>query len=360
MNATGIHQGFKTTYREARDQFVGLVQEHGGVQRSFQHPAKGPEGEDLYLDLGMWGDPSADTIVLISSGTHGIEGYAGSGVQAALLRDGLTETLRDDVGFMMVHAVNPHGFAWQRRVNEDNIDLNRNFIDHTQAHPKNEGYAELAELIAPREWNDQTLGVVQEGLRAYAVERGAAAMQAALSGGQYRFPQGIFYGGTRPAWSNERVQEIARDHLGGAGRVFHVDVHTGLGDYGTAECIVEYPPGSDAAAVASQVWGARVKNTLSGESQSATVSGSIVSGLKGALRCELIGTGLEYGTVPVAQVMIALLADQWLHNHGDPHSVQGRQIKAQMREAFFPDADDWRESVVTIAREVTAQVMDYV
>ena len=325
MSSADLQDGFKGTYREARDQFVGLVQERGGALRRFPHPAKGPFGEDLYLDLAVWGNPAASTLVVVSSGTHGIEGYAGSGVQAALLRDGLTDTLPDDLGFIMIHAVNPHGFAWQRRVNEDNVDLNRNFIDHGQAHPENEGYADLAELISPVEWNEETVGVVQDGLRAYALERGAAALQAALSGGQYLYPEGIFYGGTRPVWSNERIHEIARDCLGRAQRVFHIDVHTGLGDYGAAECIVEYPPGSDAARVAAEIWGERVKNTHSGESLSATVSGSIVSGLREVVAGELIGTGLEYGTLPVGQVMIAA--------HGGSVAAQSRRSALGRRGA---------------------------
>lgn len=360
MNNGDIHQGFKTSYQQARSQFVALVDECHGELRSFAHPNKGPHGEDLFLDLAVWGKVSADTKVLISSGTHGIEGYTGSGVQAALLRDGLTEGLPGDVGLLMVHAVNPYGFAWQRRVNEDNVDLNRNFIDHDLPHPENPRFADLVELICPKQWNDQTLAAIQDGLRDYAVTHGAAAMQAALSGGQYQFPDGVFYGGVRPAWSNECMHEIARAHLTTGGRVFAIDVHTGLGDYGSAECIVEYPLDSEAAAVASQIWGQRVKNTLSGESHSAAVSGSIVSGLTRVIPGQLVGTGLEYGTMPMAQVMAALLADTWLHSHGELGSAQGAAIKAQMVDAFYPDADDWRESVVDIARDVTARLMDYI
>ena len=29
---------------------------------------------------------------------------------------------------VFVHAINPHGFAWRRRWNENNVDLNRNFL----------------------------------------------------------------------------------------------------------------------------------------------------------------------------------------------------------------------------------------
>jgi hypothetical protein len=48
-------------------------------------------------------------------------------------------------------------------------------------------------------------------------------------GGQYDQPDGIFYGGTGPAWSNELIRRIIRENCGGAERVLFLDLHTGLG-----------------------------------------------------------------------------------------------------------------------------------
>ncbi len=57
-------------------------------------------------------------------------------------RRGSTEgaSVPDDLAVVLIHAINPYGFAWIRRVNEDNVDLNRNCIDFGAAIPENPGY----------------------------------------------------------------------------------------------------------------------------------------------------------------------------------------------------------------------------
>ena len=65
----------------------------------------------------------------ISSGIHGVEGFFGSAVQLAFL-DSLPPNWQPPPGtkFILLHALNPFGFAWRRRFNEENVDLNRNFL----------------------------------------------------------------------------------------------------------------------------------------------------------------------------------------------------------------------------------------
>ncbi|HEX6118581.1 MAG TPA: DUF2817 domain-containing protein, partial [Dongiaceae bacterium] len=45
-------------------------------------------------------------------------------------------------------------------------------------------------------------------------------------------------------------------------------------------------------------------------------------------------------------MMNAVRADNWLYVHGDLASPQGRDIKARIRAAFYPDKDDWKDMVV--------------
>jgi hypothetical protein len=61
---------------------------------------------------------------------------------------------------------------------------------------------------------------------------------------------------------------------------------------------------------------------------------------------EVTGMALEFGTKPVNAVMNAVRADAWLHAYGDPASPEGRAIKAEVRNAFFGDADDWKGMIV--------------
>lgn len=360
MNAHEIHALFPNDYAGARSAFVDAASAVDARQTSFAHPLRGPQGGALSLDVAAFGDEQAPDVLLISSATHGIEGFAGSGIQRVLLQEGLPGDIPDSMQLVLVHAVNPHGFAWRRRVNEDNVDLNRNFVDHEGPHPVNAGYEELTHMLPPREWNDETIGRIVE-MYADALKRhGPEWLQAALQGGQYAHPEGLFYGGTAPTWSNLRMHEIARTLLARAERLIFIDIHTALGEYGTAQMITEYAEGSAPHRASRAIWGERAVNAGGGDSVSAAVAGSMISGVTRALPdVMVIGGGLEFGTVPTNEVGMAMIADHWLHEYGDLASPEAKRIKSEMMRVFYPDADGWCASVVNIAREVVAQALDY-
>ena len=149
---------FSESYAEARTKFCGAAAEAGGAIRSWPNPhARGPSGEALYLDTARFGPADATNMLVLISSTHGVEGHCGSGAQIAWLRTGGAAKLPKDTGALILHAVNPYGFAWTRRVTEDNVDLNRNFVDHDKAHPRNDGYSALAHALLPKTWDEKGL-----------------------------------------------------------------------------------------------------------------------------------------------------------------------------------------------------------
>ena len=341
---------FSRTYKQARAHFLKLCESTSAEVEHFPHPQKGPDG-DLFTDLALWGNTSCDHLLVVSSGLHGIEGYAGSGLQSLLLADGLAQQLPKGTSLLMIHGINPHGFAWQRRVNESNIDLNRNFVDHDQL-PDNPAYREIAELLEPDEW-DETVERQLQGQFAELVQtRGARWFQAALTMGQYEYPNGFFYGGNAPAWSNLLMHRIAERHFRRANKVTMLDVHTGLGEFGAAECITTYAPTSNAFRECQELWGERVKSTIVDESLSVDVNGPMADALQPY--SEVLGTGLEFGTFNIPEITMALIGDQWLQTHGERNSVKGKAIRERLMNAFYPDDDRWRESIADITRQLVA------
>jgi hypothetical protein len=87
-------------------------------------------------------------------------------------------------------------------------------------------------------------------------------------------------------------------------------------------------------------------------SDAALVSGLIGPAFVAARGGAGVGLVLEFGTRPMHDVMLAVLADNWLQHYGDRGSERGRTIERQMREAFFVDDDAWKEKVCLRAREV--------
>ena len=146
---------FSGTYAEARAKFLEAAAERGAAVESFVHPAhRGALGEALATDVALIGAIDAKKLLLVTSGTHGPEGFCGSGTQVATLNDAdlLSRLQQAGVALLLVHAVNPHGFSHLHRTNEDNIDLNRNHIDFNAPLPVNAGYAEVEPLVLPATW----------------------------------------------------------------------------------------------------------------------------------------------------------------------------------------------------------------
>ena len=251
----GAPERFSSSYSVARGKFLEAANAAGAKIDSVQNPHAGPTGEPLFTDVAFLGAEDAKRILVVSSGTHGVEGFAGSGIQTGLLRDGIGSRLPTGISFLMIHAINPYGMAHLRRFTEDNVDLNRNFRDHTKPHPENPSYATLADVISPQSLSFWAEVVSWSRLLWFRVTAGKAASQAAVSGGQYSYPDGLFYGGTFDTWSNKTVRSIVRRYLSRASQVVFIDVHTGLGAFGAAEVILHVPEDSPEYQRAVAIWG---------------------------------------------------------------------------------------------------------
>jgi len=176
---------------------------------------------------------------------------------------------------------------------------------------------------------------------------GAEKLQRIVTQGQYTHPKGLFFGGHFATWSNRTLHEIVTRHLAGAVRVVIIDLHTGLGPYGEAEIIMNDPVDDPAYLRAVACWGEqRVKSTVSGESVSSQLSGTVKLAFARMLAdAEVTAVGLEFGTSPPMQVFKALREENWLVHHGQEDHPQAARIKQHFLKMFYPDDDAWKQSV---------------
>ena len=115
-----VDQYFSQSYGEARKKFIDHAKASRFVVTEFANEyLKSPEGGLLSMDIAVKGPIEAKNVIVISSGTHGVEGYCGSGIQSALFGERVFGEMSSDCRVVMIHAVNPFGFAHDRRVNED-------------------------------------------------------------------------------------------------------------------------------------------------------------------------------------------------------------------------------------------------
>ncbi len=346
---------FSKDYAEARLKFLAAAHDRGLEVQSNENPkTNGPAGEPLFTDITTLGERDAKNHLLFVSATHGVEGFCGSACQTAFLESATAGELPSNLAITIIHVLNPHGFAWLRRVNEDNVDLNRNFVDFTKPLPENPGYKALRGALVPKNLDDETMIDAGRAVTKFGKEHGFDRMQEAITRGQYVDAQGLYYGGTEPTWSNQILRGAIQGKTAKATRIGLIDFHTGLGPYGYGEVITEYEPNNPAFDRAKSWYGeGNVTSTVGGDSSSAALVGTTDHAIHQEIKDrEVTAIALEFGTRPSNDVFNATRADNWVHLFGDLDSAEGRVIKAQIRDAFYPDKDDWKEMVWTRAEEI--------
>ncbi len=338
---------FGADYGASRARFLDAARKQGAALESVLYPERGPDGAELFTDIALLGERNAENFLVMISATHGVEGFCGSGAQVDWLRREEATRLAPNTAALLIHAINPYGFAWLRRVTHENVDLNRNWVDFSAPLPENADYDALKSALVPRSWSDAARAEANAAIMAFIQAHGLAALTQAMSGGQYTDPLGLWFGGDRPTWSRRTQSEIFENYLGHASRVAIVDYHTGIGPSGYAEPISAFRSDSGEYQRARAWYGLNVVSMPDGASSSALLSGDGLSAAPTLLaNAEITPIAMEYGTRTPVEVSEALRGDAWLHAYGDPLSPAAGPIKQAIRDAFYTDTDEWRGMVL--------------
>jgi hypothetical protein len=338
---------FAKDYSEAREKVLSASAIVKAEHREFAHEVSGPAGERLTTDVVWLGDRDARNVLVLKGGTHGVELYCGSACMIDILLHG---RLPREWALCCVHAVNPWGTAWGRRENEDNIDLNRNYVDFDADLPRNDLYREIHADLLLRDLSDIALEASNDAIAKAADLYGARAILMARSAGQYEFPDGLHYGGSRPTASRRIVEEVIRQYdLSARANVVVWDYHTGAGPFGYCEPIYLGEPNGERYEPAKRMFGAWLTTQRTDNAVTPPQTG-----LGSELWERLCGPttyllGLEFGTYPMTPSGGILRQDNFLHRQTgklDWSSPQTRQVKKALREEYDPQSAIWRELVL--------------
>ena len=352
-------QHFSSSYADARSKYVQAAADIQANVVSYVIPDhRGLEGEELTTDVVRLGPEAARRLLVLTSGTHGVEGFCGSSAQIALLHDRPLLALLDrlNVAMLLVHAINPYGFSYLSRTNEDNVDLNRNSVDFSRSLPANSAYDDLCELLVPPGWPPSEQNAA--AIASYIAQKGEHAYQQALTIGQYRHADGVFFGGHHTAWSTGVLRTLFERHGTACDSIGWIDFHTGLGPYGHGEKICVGQLGSDELRRARKWWGADVTSPLDGTSVAANVAGPVLDTLRRTCtHADTTAIAIEYGTVPLVDMLHMLRADAWLRRHPQAEKQYVDAIHDAVREAFYCNDDVWRGLILGQARVAILQAV---
>jgi len=342
---------FAPDYASARARFLAAAARAGARVDVFVNDvATGPGGGSLTTDVAVLGPADAPAALMLVSGTHGPEGFVGSAAQVALLDAIATGVPLPPVRVVLVHAINPYGFAHITRTTENNVDLNRNFIDWSAGAPGNPAYVELHAALCPSVWTPEALAAADAARIDWIGRNGQDAFVDMTSRGQYTHADGLNYGGTGPEWSNLTLEAIVRRHLSAAARIALIDWHTALGERGQPFFLCFNDPGGPGWERACDWWGRDQVETRGGFGGAARpkYTGLLFHGVQRyAAQAEVTGAVIEFGTVDMDEARRALQADRWLRfGHGAATDPRRAALREQVREAFSPQSLAWQRSVL--------------
>jgi hypothetical protein len=365
---------FKDSYQASRLDFliraeVLSLKFKGTEKLAIAVPSK--ETKELFVDVFyIPALKNSENLLVISCGTHGVEGYAGSAIQRMIMEKYITPENLENTGVLLIHAMNPYGFSRIRRVTENNVDMNRN-CDATADlfNNKNEGYTKLYKFINPDK--RASLGSFQNRLfveRAILkiVKATMPVLRQAVLQGQYQYPEGLYYGGKEFEHQVIALKPNLIRYASGYNRIIHIDLHTGYGARGKMHLFPNpalnknVKEGTEKLFEGYQIdWGDS-KNFY-------TITGDF-SNLIGKMLPEklVIPMTLEYGTMDSQKTMGSLrsiqnmiLENQGFH-HGYKNERSERKIKGWLQEMYAPSSPVWRTMVMEQSNELMGKVFNRV
>ena len=339
-------QYFSANYANAKARFIQAAKAAGG--ETLTYGLRNTPDTDLTIDVAIIGAKDARKTLVITSGVHGVEGFFGSAVQLAWLNAVANGAQRAGVRTVLVHAVNPYGFQQLRRTNENNIDLNRNF-PHTG---NSYSGAPTGYNLHNRFLNPETPPAKIDFFKLQAAWKiwryGMASLKESVASGQYRYPNGLFYGGASAAESTTIVTDNYHRWINGSNKVVHIDFHSGLGNYADYKLLISEGQNTEAYRTAVNIFGHQVVEVQNDSSGTAYP----VSGMFGVW-CQQQSTafqyqflGAEFGTYDVLRVLKALRVENQAHRFSTLGGADYQSAKQALLECFCPADSDWRQKVI--------------
>lgn len=355
---------YPSSYTDSRERFrlsLGLLSSKWPGARLESHPLSADPG--LSLDW-IWAEPPRkETLVIVSTGEHGIEGYVGAAMQRLFIEEFAPRLNAENTGLLLVHAINPWGMEHHRKVNENSVDLNRNFVfDGNFDAAINPDYRSLDFLLTPRRpvrpFILENLSFWGRVLRAL-LTLGIARVSTATLLGQYHTPDGFFYGGTKHEESTTVLMSLYRRALAEYEQVIQMDMHTGYGPRYQMSVIVPPVESISSAEFARRFQYPLVQKIDADEFYA--ISGDMGEYLYRLREAEfpnkqLFACGFEFGTFGDSlfariRSLRAMVLENQLHWHGAVNTAAEGAVRREFEELYFPADPAWRQKALQDGRQ---------
>ena len=330
------------------------------------------EGDDLYIDnIYLPSSNEKKNLVVLTTGVHGMEGYIGS-VMLDVFFEEIYPTLDlTTTGVLVIANVNPYGMKYMRRYNENNVDLNRNFIIDWENFDlfSNKDYPEVKAFLQPEGkignalWHEVGFYL---NLGKEAITKGADKVSDAPLTGQYEYPQGVYYGGTGDEKSTAYLKGVFGECLDGEyENIVHIDIHSG---YGPRYNMVIFNSVYDkmTETETKKAFGYDYIIAHDSESFYATTGDTTdyfyrLAESKNSEK-DLFSTCFEFGTIGDSFIdsIVSLkytVDENRQHWYPTDSNITAEVVEENYKELFYPTETQWREKTVADFKSATEGVL---
>lgn len=360
FSPTAFSYFYPTSYLESRKTFLETTKtmENRFKGRVSKIQLRVPSQHQQVLTIDGFhisaSDSKKERLLIVTSGVHGVEAFTGSALQIDFLKK-MDPALLQNMSLLVLHSVNPYGFHYLRRVNENNIDLNRNFSANSHHFNRQiKDYSRFESYINPTQ--PASAGLLRDSLLflkslVKLVQYGKKQIAQISVGGQYQNPKGIYYGGQQTQDNAHLVKQVFLQFGQEASKILHIDLHTGYGERGKLHLFstrdVAQKKGFDRLFKDYSV-------DLGSDEDFYETSGSfeyftIQTFYDKAL---VIPMTFEFGTMDSQNILGGffslrnMIYENQGHHHGYTSSWTEKKIKTDFLEMFNPSDSQWRDQVL--------------
>ena len=355
---------FPATYQDSRQRFIQDFEVlRGGWSSSSIDAYPLTTDPSLSIDYAWAVPKKKQNLVVISTGLHGIEGYVGSAMLKIFMDDYAPLFNAENTGLLLVHTINPFGMNVRRRYNENNVDLNRNFLpDEKYDRTINLDYEPLIPMLNPTgSLENLFLDEVKfiSRLVTNIAQMGILRIRQGMLSGQYRHGKGVQFGGNSLQESALLMRGLLMEALGNYELVVHIDLHSGYGPRYQMSIVNAVSEKATSAEMVKRFHYPLILAATPGEFY--TTTGDITEYFY-ILREEsfpqkkLFATCFEFGTYGESlfsqiRSMRATIFENRLFQFGAKNDGIRRSVRKDYEELFFPTEPGWREKATADCRQ---------
>lgn len=362
------HRYFPQNYHDSRRRFAELVAIVPGAA-SENWPIPGKTDTDLFTDSSYWAPrQEPEFLLVISSGIHGSETYAGSAIQQMFLKEIMPRINRDKTGVWMVHAMNPYGFKHHRRLTENGVNLNRNFsisgeMYKTRNLPSEQMHSRFFErkvVTSAQSAMMQKLHMLNDIAHFDGVSMNE--FTKATAPGQYVSPHDLEYGGRELEPQSKQFVKRLQQLMPQYRDIVALDLHTGLGDQNRLHLLTSGSGRDLHPELFAQLFDASADKeyyeyTPASADGFYDVHGALNYAFADTVRPDqrVCAITMEFGTLghSVEAQLKALnnfvVEHQGFYN-GYANEALKKEIEQECFERSYPQNDEWRRAVVRASR----------